>query len=164
MQDRDTLMAIAQIAATFIGFGGVVFAVESASVRGVSDAEKNAIMNLLIPSIAVLFLAFIPLVVSTSGASEARMWRGSNAILGAVHSFLLLGAFRAAIRNKLLEPVPLRFILLGGGSLAVLANVAIVFGLVPQLAATVFVAGLVWFLFISAIQFVMLIVLHVRAS
>jgi hypothetical protein len=157
-------MAIAQIAATFIGFAGVVFAVESASARGVSGPERNAIMNLLVPSIAVLFLAFLPLLVSTGGGSDAGTWRASNGLLGVVHSFLLSGAYRAAMRNQLLEPVPLRFVLLGGGSLAVLANVAIVLGLVPQFAATVFLAGLVWFLFISAIQFVMLIVLHVRAS
>jgi hypothetical protein len=164
LQDRDTLMAIAQIAATFIGFAGVVFAVDRASAGGVSGPERNAIMNLLIPSIAVLFLAFVPLVASTGDAAEERIWRASNGILGAIHSVLLAGAFRAAIRSQLLEPVPLRFILLGGGSLAVVANVAVVLGFLPRFAAMVYLAGLVWFLLVSAIQFVMLIVLHVRAS
>ena len=155
-------MAIAQIAATFIGFAGVVFAVERSSAGGVSDRERNAIMNLLMPSIAVLFLAFVPLLASTGDATEARIWRASNGVLGAIHAVLLAGAFRAAIRSQLLEPVPLRFILLSGGSLAVLANALVVLGLVPRFAAMAFVAGLVWFLLVSAIQFVMLIVLHVR--
>ena len=164
MQDRDTLMAIAQIAATFIGFAGVVFAVERGSAAGVSREERNALMNLLIPSIAVLFLAFVPLVSSAGGVSEARIWRGSNALLGAIHVVLLSGAIRAAIRSQLLEPVPLRFVLISGGSLAVLANVLIVLGVAQGLAAMVFVAGLVWFLLVSAVQFVMLIVLHVRTA
>jgi hypothetical protein len=157
-------MAIGQIAATFIGFAGVVFAVERSSAGGVSGPERNAIMNLLTPSIAVLFLAFVPLVASTGDATEANIWRASNGILGAIHSLLLAGAFRAAIRSQLLEPVALRFVLLGGGSLAVVANAVVVLGFVPRFAPMAFVAGLVWFLLVSAIQFVMLIVLHVRAS
>ena len=129
MQDRDILTAIAQIAATFIGFAGVVFAVERASAGGVSNPERNAIMNLLVPSIAVLFLAFVPLIASTGIASETLIWRGSNGLLGAIHSVLLAGAVRAALRSQLLEPVPLRFILIGGGFLAVAANAAVVLGL-----------------------------------
>jgi hypothetical protein len=164
LQDRDTLMTIAQIAATFIGFAGVVFAVESASSRGVSDRERNAILNLLIPSVAVLFIAFVPLVAAAAGGHDVRIWRASNAVVGVVHSVLLTGAFRAALRNQLLEPIPVRFLLLGGGSLAVLANAVVVLGFFPQLAATAFLAGLVWFLFVSAVQFLMFIVLHVRAS
>lgn len=157
-------MAVAQIAATFIGFAGVVFAVDQASADGVSPRERNALMNLLVPSIAVLFLAFVPLVATTSGAGDAGVWRVSNGILGAIHSVLLAGAFHAAIRSQLLEPIPLRVLLLGGGSLAVIANAAVVLGFIPGLAVTAFIAGLVWFLGVSAIQFVMLVVLHVRTS
>lgn len=157
-------MAIAQIAATFVGFAGVVFAVDRASASGVSGPERNAILNLLVPSIAVLFLAFIPLVAAAAGANETGIWRAGNAVLGAVHAFLLTGAFRAAARGQLLEPVPLRVVLLGGGSLAVLANVVVVLGLAPRFSPVAFLAGLVWFLFVSGIQFVMLVVLHVRVS
>ncbi len=164
MPDRDTLMGIAQIAATFIGFAGVVFAVDRSSVGGVTAQERNALMNLLVPSIAVLFLGFVPLVATSGGAGEERIWRVSNGLLGAVHAFLLSGAVRAAIRGQLLEPVPVRFLLIGGGSLAVLANAVVVFGFMPGLAPMVYIAGLVWFLLISAVQFVMLMVLHFRAS
>lgn len=157
-------MAIAQIAATFVGFAGVVFAVDRASASGVSGPERNAILNLLVPSIAVLFLAFVPLLAAAALANEAGIWRMGNAVLGAVHAFLLAGAFRAAARGQLLEPVPLRIVLLGGGSLAVLANAVAVLGLVPRFAPVAYLGGLVWFLFVSGIQFVMLVVLHVRAS
>jgi hypothetical protein len=157
-------MAIAQIAATFIGFAGVVFAVERASAGGISNPERNSLMSLLVPSIAVLFLAFVPLIASTAIASETLIWRSSNGLLGAIHSVLLAGAVRAALRSQLLEPVPVRFILIGGGFVAVAANAAVVFGFIPELAPTAFLAGLVWFLLISATQFVMLIVLHVRAQ
>ena len=157
-------MAIAQIAATFVGFAGVVFAVDRASASGVSGPERNAILNLLVPSIAALFLAFIPLVATAAVPNEVGIWRTANAVLGAVHAFLLAGAFRAAARGQLLEPVPLRVALLGGGSLAVLANVAVVLGFAPRFAPVAYLGGLVWFLFVSGIQFVMLVVLHVRAA
>ena len=157
-------MALAQIAATFVGFAGVVFAVDRASASGVSGPERNAILNLLIPSIAVLFLAFIPLIAAAAVANEAGTWRTGNAVLGAVHGGLLAGAFRAATRGQLLEPVPLRVVLLGGGSLAVLANIIVVLGFAPRFASVAYLGGLVWFLFVSGIQFVMLVVLHVRAS
>jgi hypothetical protein len=157
-------MAIAQIAATFVGFAGVVFAVDRASATGVSGPERNAILNLLIPSIAALFLAFVPLIAAAAVANEVAIWRTGNAVLGAVHAFLLSGAFRAAARGQLLEPVPLRVVLLGGGSLAVLGNVVVVLGFAPRFASVAFLAGLVWFLFVSGIQFVMLVVLHVRVS
>jgi hypothetical protein len=157
-------MAIAQIAATFVGFAGVVFAVDRASASGVSGPERNAIMNLLVPSIAVLFLAFVPLIASAAGGNEVAIWRTANAVLGAVHAFLLAGAFRAAARGQLLEPVPLRVVLLGGGSLAVLANVVVVLGFIPRFSSVAYLGGLVWFLFVSGIQFVMLVVLHVHVS
>jgi hypothetical protein len=68
MSDRDTLMTIAQIAATFVGFAGVVFAVDRASATGVTGPERNAILNLLVPSIAALFLAFIPLIAAAASS------------------------------------------------------------------------------------------------
>ena len=157
-------MAIAQIAATFVGFAGVVFAVDRASASGVSGPERNAILNLLVPSIAVLFLTFIPLIAAAAVANDIEIWRAANAVLGTVHAVLLAGAFRAAMRGQLLESVPLRVVLLGGGSVAVLANVAVVLGFAPRFASVAYLGGLVWFLFVSGIQFVMLVVLHVRAS
>jgi hypothetical protein len=164
MVERDILMAIAQVAATFIGFAGVVFAVGRASEVGVGGPERNALKNLLVPSILVLFLAFVPLVASTGVESEGLIWRASNGLLGAIHLALVGGATRAAIRSQLLEPVPFRFFLLGGGYVAVAANVVVVLGFVPELAPMAYIGGLVWFLLVSAVQFIMLIFLHARVS
>lgn len=164
MEYRDILMAIAQVAATFIGFAGVVFAVGRASQNGVSSPERTALIHLLLPSIAVLFLAFAPLVASAGFTSQPRIWRISNGLLGAIHLLLIANATRAAMRSRLLEPVPLRFILIPGGYLAVAANVAVVLGFVQELGAMIYIAGLVWFLFVSSVQFVMLIFLNARAT
>ena len=164
MEDRDTLMAVGQVAATFIGFAAVVFAVDRSSQSGISTPERTALMHLLIPSIAVLFLAFAPLVAFAGFTAEPQIWRVSNGLLGAIHLTLVANATRAAIRSRLLEPIPLRLILIPGGFLAIAANVAVVVGFLQDFAAMIYIAGLVWFLLVSAIQFVMLILLHTRTS
>ena len=164
MDNRDVLMAIAGVAATFIGFAGVVFAVGRASQGGVSTPEQTALVHLLLPAIAVLFLAFLPLVASAGFTSQPQIWRASNGLLGAIHLMLIANATRAAMRSRLLEPVPLRFVLIPGGFLAVAANVAVVLGFLPRFSAMIFIGGLVWFLLVSAVQFVMLIFVAARAT
>jgi hypothetical protein len=164
MEHRDVLMAIAQVAATFIGFASVVFAVGRASVAGVKAPERTALIHLLLPSILVLFLAFAPVVAFSGVSSEPQVWRVANAVLGVIHLLLVSNATWIAVRQRLLEPVPLRFVLIPGGYLAVAANLAVAFGFVQDLAALVYIAGLVWFLLVAAIQFVMLILLHERAT
>jgi hypothetical protein len=160
MENRDFLLALAGVAATFIGFSGVVFAVDRSSHRGVSGPERTALLHLLLPAIAVLFLAFAPIVAFAGFGARDQGWRLANGVLGAVHLTLIANATRAAIRSRLLEPIPLRFVLIPGGYLAVAANVAVVLGFVQGYGVMIYLAGLVWFLLVSAVQFVMLIFLH----
>lgn len=164
MDQRDVLMAIAQVAATFIGFASVVFAVGRASVAGVHAPERTALIHLLLPSILVLFLAFAPVVAFAGVRSEPLVWRVANAVLGVIHLLLVSNATWVAVRSRLLEPVPLRFVLIPGGYLVVAANLAVALGWAPDLAALTYLAGLVWFLLVAAVQFVMLILLQERAS
>jgi hypothetical protein len=164
MENRDLLLALAGVAATFIGFAGVVFAVDRSSHHGVSDPERTALLHLLLPSIAVLFLAFGPLVISARVGSHDPQWRLANGLLGFVHLLLIANATRAAMRSRLLEPIPVRFVLIPGGYLAVAANVAVVLGYFQEYGAMIYLGGLVWFLFVSAVQFVMLLFLHTNAT
>jgi hypothetical protein len=164
MENRELLLALAGVAATFIGFAGVVFAVDRSSHRGVSEPERTALLHLLLPAIAVLFLSFGPVVLSAQVGSHDPDWRLANGVLGVVHLMLIANATRAAIRARLLEPIPLRFVLIPGGYLAVAANAAVVFGFLQDYGAMIYLGGLVWFLFVSAVQFVMLIFLHTDAT
>ena len=164
MDDRDTLMAIAQIAATFVGFASVVFAVSRSAAGGMSVAERTALSNLLVPASCVLFLAFVPVIAFAGFSAQPMIWRVSNGVLGVVHLTLVISATRAATRSQMLEPLPLRFVLIPGGFVAMLANFIVLFGFLQHFAAMIYVGGLVWFLLVSAIQFVMLINLHARTS
>ena len=157
-------MTIAGVAATFIGFASVVFAVGRTSERGFSIHEGNALSHLLIPATCVLFLAFVPVVASVGFNVYPQIWRVSNGLLGLIHLALAVSATRAAAQSQILEPLPVRLILIPGGFLALAANFAVVFGFLQGFAAMIYIGGLVWFLLVSAVQFVMLIRLHARAS
>ncbi|MDZ4673355.1 MAG: hypothetical protein SGI84_02810 [Gemmatimonadota bacterium] len=157
-------MAIAGIAATLIGFASVVFAVGRASASGLSVPERNALGHLLIPASCVLFLAFVPVVAAVGFAAQPQIWRASNGLQGIIHLTLIVNAARAAARSQILEPLPVRLILIPGGFLALAANFAVALGFMQHYAAMIYIAGLVWFLLVAAVQFVMLIFLHARAS
>ena len=121
-------------------------------------AERRALINLLAPSVVVLFLALVPLILSTGPVLPGAIWRWSNGILGVVHLALVTSALVAAVRGRLLEPVPVRFVLIPGGYLSGLFSLLAALGYLPDLLVTAYVTGLVWSLFVAAVQFVMLIV------
>lgn len=158
MEPWSVLAVIAGVAATFIGFTGVIFAVGRSSRDGWDPSERTALLNLLMPSVVVLFLALLPIVASTGIQSQTLIWRWSNGILGAIHLALVTSALRAALRSTLLEPIPIRFVLIPGGYLSGIFSVLAALGYFPAFVVTAFVAGLVWSLLVAAVQFVMLIV------
>jgi hypothetical protein len=158
MDSWSVLAVIAGVAATFIGFTGVIFAVGRSSRDGWNASERTALLNLLMPSVVVLFLAFIPIVASTGIQSQLLIWRGANGLLAVIHLALVTSALRAALKSRLLEPVPLRFFLIPGGYVSGIVSAFAALGYFPQFAVMAFVAGLVWSLLVAAVQFVMLIV------
>jgi hypothetical protein len=157
MQADSLLTAVAGVAAAFAGFTGVIFAVGRFSRGAWSVAERNALVNMLVPSLVALFLSLVPLVALTGIQSDASVWRASNGLLALVHLALVTSALRLALRGELVEPIPLRFVLIPGGYVSVVASALVAAGVWPQFAAMIFGAGLVWFLLIAAIQFVLLI-------
>ena len=164
MEPSIILTTIAGIAATFIGFAGVIFAIGRYSQGAWREAERNAVFNLLVPATAALFLALLPLVIATGPPAGPALWRVYNAILVAVHLPLVASAARLALRKQLIEPIPLRFVLIPGGFIAVLANLIVVAGGLTSFTVLTYVAGLAWFLFVSAVQLLMLVFSHTRDS
>lgn len=158
MDSWSVLAVIAGVAATFIGFTGVIFAVGRSSRDGWNASERTALLNLLMPSVVVLFLAFIPIVASTGIQSPLLIWRGANGLLAVIHLALVTSALRAALKSTLLEPVPLRFFLIPGGYVSGIFSALAALGYFPRFAVMAFVAGLVWSLLVAAVQFVMLII------
>ena len=57
-----------------------------------------------------------------------------------------------------MEPLPRRLVLIPGGYLSGILSTMAALGYLTDVAVMVFIAGLVWSLFVAAIQFVMLVV------
>jgi hypothetical protein len=157
MEAGTALAITAGVASTFIGFTGVIFAVGRSSRDGWNAAERTALLNLLMPSVVVLFLSLIPIVALTGVQSQALIWRGSNGLLAVIHLALVTSALIAALKSTLMEPVPLRFVLIPGGYASGILSALVALGFLPQYMVMIFVAGLVWSLLVATVQFVMLI-------
>jgi len=153
----SVLAVIAQVAATFLGFTGVIFAVKSVSASSWTRTDRNALIHLLVPTIIVLFMAFVPLVGSISTGTDDVLWRVSNALLFVVHAPLVSRVLWLSLKSQLIEPVPFRFVGLPIGFSSVAANLLVALGFLDGYGATAFAGGLVWLLVVATIQFVMLI-------
>ena len=157
MNPENALAAVAGVAATFVGFTGVIFAVGRFSQGNWTTPERNALGNLLMPSLLALFMALFPLALLASVESSAMIWRIANSLLALIHLPLVSSALWRAVRSELAEPIPLRFVLIPGGYVSVVASSVVALGVFSRFGAAVFTAGLVWFLVVAATQFVMLI-------
>lgn len=154
------LTTIVQVAATFIGFTGIIFAIGRYAQGGWNAAERAAVLHLLLPSVAALFLAFLPLLVASGLQSAPGQWWLWNLLSALVHMPMVTNAARLKLRGQLIEPIPLSNVLVPGGYLVVLANLIVVGGFLANLGGTIFAASLIWFLFISSVQLGLLILTH----
>lgn len=148
---------IAQVAVTFLGFTGVVFAVKTGAFDSWDDKERNALVHLLAPTIIVLFLAFVPMLTSLATTDEEIVWRIANAVLFVVHAPLVSRVLWLSITSRLVEPLPMRVIGLPIGFSTIAGNLVVALGFGAQFAPFAFTIGLVWLLVIATIQFVMLV-------
>ena len=157
MDPGSVLATIAQVAAAFVGFTGVIFAVGRFSQGGWRGPEREALVHLLLPSLVVLFMALFGLAASTGIESDVRLWRVCNGMLAVFHAPLVSRALWLSLRADVVEPVPLRFVLIPVGYLSTAMSAVAAAGMLQVYALMIFTGGLVWFLLVAAIQFVMLV-------
>jgi len=158
------LETFAQVSATLVGFSGVVFAIGRFSQGGLSPAERMGLLHLLIPAAAALFLAMLPMVISTRVEPDALFWRAFNGLIGAVHLFTFGDAMRAVLRREVPDPVAVYLVTIPIGAATIVANFLVVLGFIEQLAVLIYLISVLWFLFISVTQFILLILAHVREN
>jgi hypothetical protein len=105
---EDVLLTLAQIAAAFAGFGGIVAALGARSIGELSIAARFRFRNLLIVSIGASLFALVPVMIDVAGAGASLVWALSSVGLGLCTLGNLLAARRAARRVFLLNPKLLR--------------------------------------------------------
>jgi hypothetical protein len=162
MEATNVLATVAQVAATLIGFTGVIFAIGRFSEGGLDPTERNALIHLLMPAAMALFLALAPMVAASGVEPGVIFWRVFNAVLAAVHAPVVTDGARAALRGELPEPIRLQLSLVIFGYLTIAANVIVALGYADNFAVLAYLVVVSWFLVVSVVEFILLILAHTQ--
>ena len=158
MQPFDALLVLAEITTAFAGFSGVVAAL--GKDWDWDDKARFRFQNLLAISLFTILLCLLPIALDFYGISQWYVWTISSAVMAlfAVGFFI----FRAPLALKLVSSDPddragnavgRTFLITLFGTVALLGLGAA--SVVDQVAA--YVSGLVAYLVLSALQFVLLV-------
>ena len=83
--NTDTLLTIAQVAVTLIGFSGIVIVIGDRAISKWTPEEWLRFFSLVAPTLTVFFCSFVPILVGTVLGEQDTVWRVSNAVLGLAH-------------------------------------------------------------------------------
>jgi hypothetical protein len=156
---HDTLIALAEVAAAFAGFSGVVATFGRRSPSDWSAAARFRFGNLLTTAVASCILAFLPVVLAHFPIAPFTVWAWSGAALAFFCLSFLVQLFRR-VPKKTAEGRGLRRWMavvwvggMGGAALAQLANIA---ASSEGRGGAPYVAGILVLLAISGLQFIVL--------
>jgi hypothetical protein len=166
LKGSDILIVIAEVAAAFAGFAGVVsiFRHRGSGAWEPPDAYRFRFMVEL--SLCTVAFALLPFIVHHFGVPPRVLWSSCSALLGFMYVALLV---LARIRARHLRGGPgveihrgLMTFAVGGAivGLVLLALNALQVGFVGEFGP--YLAGLAWLLTISGIMFLRLLLLGIR--
>lgn len=156
MDPFDTLKTLSEIGIAVTGFAGVIAALDPRSREEWSEFDRGNLYTLLIWSVAVVFLAYVPFVLHGLGSLLSHPWRVSHAIFAIFHSWI----FYTTLRQMYAEPVwrdRLTLTLAGIGLLILGLEVSSALGFAGTRASTFYVIAVLWFLFLAVTRFVVLV-------
>jgi hypothetical protein len=162
---HETLVALAEVAAAFAGFSGVVAAFGHRAPSDWSAAARFRFRNLLTVSVAASILAFLPVVLALFDLSPATVWAWAGAALGLFCVAFLVQTFRLGRTIDVSELSRLMAWVWMGGmgatALAQLANIALAG---ESRDGGPYVAGILVLLAISGLQFILLALKSISAD
>jgi len=150
MDPSNILSTLASIAASLVGFSGLLTAFRSANDR-LGPNDVNNIRTLLIFSVSALVFALIPLPFA--GRLSASSWTLFTVVLGANLLFWSLQSPRWMRRKRLRPRNPGLFVAMISLQ-AVIAVVLVIGAFVGGPAATLYLVGVLWFLVAAMVVFV----------
>jgi hypothetical protein len=147
------LSTITQVAVALTGFTGVVAVLGHRDHGAWTPEERLQLRTLVETSLTALFASLAPIVIFIALGSEPVAWRGANAVIGVLH-LLNLSAF--LWRAKRARPTASQRVLLVIGVAAIVAHFLAAAGVLPWFAL-IFFLGLIQQVFISALNFILLL-------
>ncbi|MES2904217.1 MAG: hypothetical protein V4696_08540 [Pseudomonadota bacterium] len=152
MDQLAILATLGSIAASMVGFAGLLTAFRAANER-LDPNDVTNIRILLIFSVSALVYSLIPLPFAAGDLADGRVWRSLSIILGAYLLFWTVQSPRWMRRKRLRPRRPLLYVVM----LAIqgLLGVAMVWGgLMSEQAHALYVVGVLWCLITAIVVFV----------
>ena len=150
----EALATIAEVAIGLAGFSGIVVVLSRTYERRLTPLERYRLFILLVPSLATTFLALIALDLVSSGVPGA--FRIGSAFLAVFCIWFPASRVRQTMYFYRHVPdlfhAPVMWGLLGGYLAVAGLSLLHAFGVITE-APEIFLLGLLWPLFQSAIQF-----------
>lgn len=151
LDGSDYLLRLSGLAVSFVGFSGVIVALQRALGAELSDLHMHFVRLFIEGGLAVAALGLLPAVLSTTGLADSTIWRLSSAAAALMFSTHLIFLFR---RRRRVAPgrVPLRMIV--NYVISILSTLALwvnTVGFRYQPSAAPYALALTWFLVMSGL-------------
>ena len=162
MEEGETLRTLAEVAVALAGFTGIVAVLGRRAGGEWTPLELLRMRMLLETSLGVLFLSLLPIVVQPLRPSEESLWRISNGLQALLHLGGVLLLYRRVSDLEASQWPPeerwLTAALLPLSLVIIAVQVAVALGFLARYGAFAYLLGLVYFLGLAALHFVLLLV------
>ncbi len=145
---------LAQIAIGLAGFTGIITTLQDQSGKGNAAVRKARLGDLLLASLGVVFFALLPVLFQGLLATELAAWRLAQWLFVVYHGAIITAFMFAA---DLSQVTRLEWSVLPPAAVILIAQLATAMGYWSEAIETVYFAALIWFLFIAALAFCLLL-------
>ena len=167
MQIPQSLQTIAEIGIAFAGFSGLIVAFRK-NAGPLTNVEKYRLQILLTLALGAMFLSFLPEFLQNLEVEVQKVWVYAGSALS-LYSIVFLFWWISASR-RIVGAVPEIFSWSAFSSMAlghvliVSLQVAVVFSLLVEKGAAVYVIALIWYLIHAAQQFARMLFVQPRIT
>jgi hypothetical protein len=155
----STLESLAEIGVAITGFAGLVAVVGRRSDEPWSDDDRANLRGLLLWSLGTVFLAYVPIVLSSFGEVVPRPWQVSNAIFACFHTYVFYQTFRGMKgASRPMNRFEKMLVAIGSGVLT--GEILAAAGALGPLAPSMYLVAVLWFFFLAVTRFAALVADH----
>ncbi len=167
MQVPQSLQTIAEISIAFAGFSGLIVAFRK-NTGPLTDVEKYRLQILLALAFGAMFLSFLPELLQNLEIDVQKIWVYASSALS-LYSIVFLIWWISASR-RIMRVVPeifnwFAFSRMAVGHVAIVSlQVAVIFSVLVEKGAAVYVIALIWYLMHAAQQFARMLFVHPKIN
>ncbi len=164
MVDTDLFLTLAEIAVALAGFAAIASSLTGRGAVGLTSENRVTLLYLIIDCFVVLFMSFLPVLLSHSNWVVAEIWTLSVMSLGIIHFVVALPGLVYILLNwkyirntwrPIVSPIQISFVFWAFVVALILTMAS--FNFFFMATQTIFAFGLIMFLLFAAIHFLFLV-------